>query len=104
MTRITNARTKLLDKMEVTAAAPLSEYLLALNAMVDFGTAFKRGYGTSKKDSALIDLARTLNGMKENPSLKLVKWHCSLREIVVLVELHQHIAEGEIHHALALLD
>lgn len=104
LTRISNARAKLLDKMMVAEASPLNEHLSCLRAMVDFGNSHKKGYQKIGKDTALLDLVRPLGVLRENRVANSIKWHSSLKQVEILVKFQQHVAEDETARALRLLD
>lgn len=103
ITRIGNARTKLLDKMDVAGAAPLAEFLTQLGNMVQFGNVHKRGYHKSKKEGALLDWVRPLATLAETDASQPNQWHCTLKELNRLVDFHKHVAEGVSRIALKSL-
>lgn len=104
ITRLVNARAKLLDNCEVSEAKVYKEYLDMLTPIQDFGNIHKRGWQRTKKEQSLADLVRPLSVLREATGLKPEYWHQSLKELCALVDFQNYVTEGDLAKAMRLLD
>jgi hypothetical protein len=103
ITRLGNARSKLLDDCDVGGAAEILSVSQALVAIHDFGTVFKRGFGKSGKDASLSDLVRPLATLRDITQVDPTTWHPTLRVVTLQVDFQNSVAEGDVKKALSLM-
>lgn len=103
LTRLTNNRDKLLESGDPQSAAPMSSLILHLTAMTEFGAVYKKHYGKTKKESALVLLVEPVRKLSEVEGSRSALWHFSLRRLAALVDFQDQIAEGRFGPALASL-
>jgi hypothetical protein len=97
LTRISNQRTKMLDRDEPELAAPLTRAVERLGALVEFGLVRKKGYQKSQKESALLALVGPTRRLRELflPEEQMC-WDGPMKQLVRLVEFQEKLAEGQV--------
>jgi hypothetical protein len=86
----------------------LTKDIEVLNAIVDFGTIYKKQYMKTQKDAALkflyAPLTNLLQAFDSSEELKAIAFHPSMSLLTKRIKVHTHFNEGRLKEALQGLD